>query len=271
MHPILLALIILVGSLLISAVIFYLVSIAPKKLRGLKEKYVGVRFAHRGLFHNGAAENSMTAFKRALEGGYGIELDVSLSKDGVLMVFHDSELSRMTGQTGKVCDYTAEELNKIKLIGSDDTIPTLSEVLSLVNGRVPLLVEIKENETGTAVSEKVCEVMRSYKGDYLIESFNPFALKVVRKNLPEVPRGILSDRFSKDRGLKGTKYLMLEYLIPNLIARPNFIAYGVNGYKNLSLRLCKAMGATTVAWTTHGEKETESALTRFDAVIFEIE
>ena len=168
-------------------------------------------------------------------------------------------------------DYTAEELTKIKLIGSEDTIPTFSEVLSLINGRVPLLVEIKENETGTAVSEKVCEVMRSYKGEYLIESFNPYALKTVRRLLPEAPRGILSDCFTKHRGMKGGKYRMLEYLIPNLISRPNFIAYGVNGYKNPSLRLCKLMGATTVAWTTHSEEESAKALSRFDAVIFEIE
>ncbi|MBR5139795.1 MAG: glycerophosphodiester phosphodiesterase, partial [Clostridia bacterium] len=136
------------------------------------KKYTAFKYAHRGLHKDGVAENSMTAFRLAVEGGFAIELDIRLSKDERLVVFHDATLDRVTGVSGKVSDYTYDELAKMKLLGTEDSIPLFSDVLSLVDGRVPLLVELKEEAGSLLVTERALELLESYKGEFIIESFN---------------------------------------------------------------------------------------------------
>ena len=139
--------------------------------------------AHRGLFDNdnGIPENSLPAFVRAYEHGFGIEPDVQMSKDGALVVFHDDDLKRMTGIDGKLVDYTLEELRSFRLIGTDCVIPTFEEFLAAANG-VNLVVEIKTHDNIGEVEQKTYDMLKTYKGRYCVESFNPFIIPVAYTN-----------------------------------------------------------------------------------------
>ena len=268
MHPLVLALLIILAVLTVLFAL-YLVLIAPGAKKNVRS-FKNTKFAHRGLHGEGRAENSLSAFRAAVENGYGIELDVRLSSDKKLVVFHDDTLNRVVGIDGRVDSYTAEELSKMSLSGTADGVPLFSEVLEVVAGRVPLLVEIKEDPGVSEVSEKTCEMLEKYKGDYLIESFNPLSLSTVAKHLPKAARGILSHRYYAYVQYRKPLYFLLQCLLFNRVCRPSFVAYDFRHAKNLSFRLARLMGATTFAWTVRSEEEEKTARKRgFDSVIFE--
>ena len=152
----------------------YLFMIAPR-MSGKTDMaaFTGVKFAHRGYFdnENGIPENSIPSFEKAIENGYGIELDVQLSADGVPMVFHDADLERMTGVKGKIWEYTAEELDKMTLLDTSYTICTLEYVMNIIDGQVPVIVEHKMDRVDTAVCEKSYEILAGYSGDWCMKSF----------------------------------------------------------------------------------------------------
>ncbi|MBQ7363087.1 MAG: glycerophosphodiester phosphodiesterase [Clostridia bacterium] len=236
------------------------------------EKYKSVRFAHRGLHGEGAVENSLTAFSRACDAGFGIELDVRLSSDGELVVFHDATLARVCGRDEKVVDLTADELKKIPLGSTEDCIPTFREVLSLVAGRVPLLVEIKKDVGEGAVAERFLSEIADYDGEYIAESFNPFALRTVRRARPDILLGILSTEYTRNEKCKGKIfYRQLERLRMNFLCRPDFIAYDKEGWRVTALRLIRRLfKVPTLAWTVKSEDEERLARScGFDSVIFE--
>ena len=235
------------------------------------EKYKSLFYAHRGLHGETREENSLSAFRAAAEAGYAIELDVRLSKDGVLVVFHDDTLDRVTDASGRVDEKTAEELSKIRLGKTTDTIPSFAEVLALVDGRVPLLVEIKEDAGKYGVTEKCVEMLRTYKGDFIIESFNPLALARVKKLMPEALRGVLSESFLKEKQYRTPTHFLLSILALNFLCRPDFIAFNHKHYKNPTLHLARRLfGAPTLAWTVRSEEEHNAAIKNgFDGVIFE--
>lgn len=247
----------------------YIILVAPGKKMDI-EKYKNVKFAHRGLHNAERAENSMSAFRAAIDAGFGIELDVRLSSDGVLVVHHDDSLERVARHEGLVKDYTAEELSKMKLLDTDDGIPTFAEVLRLVDGKVPLLVEIKEDAGVNAVSEKTAELLAEYKGDYIVESFNPLSLSTVAKKLPSATRGILSHRYYAYDKYRKPLYFLLQALLLNRVCRPAFIAYDHHHADSFSLRFARHLGAVTFAWTVRSEDEEITARENgFDSVIFE--
>lgn len=271
MHPIFIVLIVLVAIALI-ALLLMLYMICPGRKRPEMDKFKNYRYAHRGLHGEGKAENSLSAFAAAKEMGYGIELDVRLSKDGELVVFHDDNLSRVVGIDGKVIDYTAEELAAMSLSGTSDGVPTFRQVLDLIDGAVPLIIEIKMHGDEKGVSEKLVEVLEGYKGDYVVESFNPIALKIVRKLRPDILRGILSMEYMKQDKHKGKLlYALLQHLMLNFMVRPDFIAYEKNGYAVKGLRFVRhSFGTALVAWTVKSQEEENAAISHgFDAVIFE--
>ncbi len=244
----------------------------PGRRRHEIERYRGARFAHRGLHSEGAAENSMSAFAKAKENGYGIELDLRLSKDGELVVFHDETLTRVAGREGRVIDFTAEELSKMSLLGTSDGIPTFREVLDMIDGAVPLLVEIKMGTGESGVAEKFVEVIEGYKGDFVVESFNPIALKILRKSRPDIMRGMLSSEYMKEEKYKGKLiYRLAQNLMLNFLARPDFIAYEKNGHGVKNLRFIRRRFNTVLfAWTIKSQEEENAAIGHgFDTVIFE--
>ncbi len=255
--------------LLIIALI-YLAMIHPTRNDKIND-FVGIRYAHRGLHDENVPENSMAAFERAVEHGFGIELDVRLSSDGKLVVFHDDDLKRMVGVHGSTADYTAVELAGMSLLDTEEGIPLLKEVLKMVDGRVPLLIEIKEKAEEKDVAEALAMLLRSYDGPYIVESFNPTSLHRFAKVLPHVPRGILSQKYMKYVEYRTPVYFALEFLLLNRVCRPSFVAFHKNHTKrNLSFKLARLMGAATFAWTVKSPEEEKEALKAgFDTVIFE--
>ena len=162
---------------------------------GMKELR-GWNYAHRGLHGDGAAENSMTAFRLAVENGYGMEFDLHLLKDGNLGVMHDSLLNRTTGQAGRIEDLYTQDLKNYRLENTEDTIPQFADVLTLVDGKVPLIIELKPEDGNHAkLAETACKMLEGYKGVFGIESFDPRCIAWLRKNRPDIIRGQLSENF----------------------------------------------------------------------------
>lgn len=242
--------------------------VAPgKRDAGQRALFMGRNFAHRGLHRidKSVPENSIPAFEHAARIGYGIELDVRITADGELVVFHDDELKRVCGVEGRLEDFTLGQLRALRLCGTDNAIPTLPEVLAAVAGRSPLIVELKRGHTNRELCRKVLEVMQTYSGPWCIESFDPRIVLWFRIHAPEVLRGQLSARYSSLRSSLGKfSAFALSRCLTNFITRPHFIAYEI-GRKPLTVKLGELMGAMKVAWTSL-EWKTED---KNDAVIFQ--
>lgn len=264
----------LILCILIALVVLYLLMIRPRlfhrpKREGFKRWY----YAHRGLYDNAsdAPENSLKAFQRAVAAGYGMELDIQLTKDRIPVVFHDYTLERACHAKGKVSDYTYEELQQFTLFESEERIPKFEDVLKIVNGKTPLIVEFKIEFLDLALCPIADKILREYKGAYCMESFNPLGLWWYRRHHDEVMRGQLSDMFWREKKeFRGPIYFCLQNLLVNFISRPDFIAYH-NKYPNtLSRKLCCGpLGALGVAWTIKSKAELEKAEKDFDMFIFE--
>lgn len=266
--------------LMIAAVLFVLffLAIMPRMgHRKARKAFRGVYYAHRGLFDNDgdAPENSLKAFERAAKAGYGMEMDVQVTKDGVPVVFHDFTLERMCGKEGKVCDYTWQELKDFTLAKSRETIPLFADVLKAVGGRVPLIVEIKVEWMDLSVCPAADKLLRSYQGLYCIESFNPLVLLWYRRNHREIVRGQLSDGFVKASRLKESWHLLVQnFLLQNLLfnwlTKPDFVAYNHKYEEVPARRLCRNLyGNMAVAWTIKSQEELERAKSKFDLFIFD--
>lgn len=251
----------------------YLAAIAPRMIRRPDYSILyGCKYAHRGLHDNRseAPENSLAAFKKAVDGGYGIELDVQLSKDRIPVVFHDESLKRVCKAEGKVRDYTFEELQQFRLFDSEEKIPLLADFLKLVDGKVPLIIEIKIHENPETVCSVADELIAEYKGKYCIESFDPRAVMWYKKNRPEVIRGQLSADFRNADKKETPEQFLVHHLLGNFICRPDFIAYDHKHKKNLSRRLCRSLfKCLSVAWTIRSQKELDANKEDFDLFIFE--
>ena len=231
----------------------------PEQLRN----FYGWVYAHRG-FHNrkDAPENSAEAFRRAVEKGFGSELDVHLLSDGGLAVVHDSNLKRVTGREIIVEDLRTEDLAEYSLLGTEQTIPTLRQVLDIYDGKAPLIIELKTwKKNDRALCEAVSRELEGYKGLYCIESFDPRAVRWYRKNRPSVVRGQLCANFLKNPGNLGIpEAFVATFLLTDFLTRPDFIAYKYADRGNLSNRICLHLWKMTgVSWTLRSEREMETA------------
>jgi len=223
----------------------------------LLEQY---RYAHRGL-HNlaeGIPENTLPAFRRAVEHGFGAELDVHLTADKQLIVFHDGDLSRLCGCDRKTASLRSDEFSRYPIAGTEYTAPLFKDVLEVFEGKTPLIVEIKTDDGNAAeVTEATVKLLDTYRVDYCIESFDPFAVAWLKKHRPEICRGQLSCNFI---GGKVPKSPLMRYLGTNLwfncITEPDFIAYSHTDRGNSALRHCKKKWKVReVSWTIRSEAE----------------
>lgn len=210
-------------------------------------------YAHRGLHSDTVPENSLTAFRLAAENGYGIELDIQLSSDGEVYVFHDYTLVRMTGKDGLLSKTSSADLEKLRLLSgetvTEEKIPTLREVLDAVDGRVPILVELKGESTNTSLCPKADEILRGYKGPWCVESFNPMLIGWYRKNRPDVYRGMLSTDVFREKKKNALNFLIGAMAL-NGVARPDFIAYNGKCPDRLCVKLCTCFfRAEKFMWT----------------------
>lgn len=220
-------------------------------------------YAHRGLHGNGVPENSMPAFQKALEAGYGIELDVHLMKDGNLAVIHDASLKRTAGADVKIEDLTTDELLNYHLEGTEEMIPTFRQVLQLYTGKAPMIIELKaERGNHAALSAAVCAAMEGYTGAYCMESFDPRCILWLKKNRPDIIRGQLAENFIRNR--KSPLPMILKWILtwnlPNFLTRPDFIAYNFGDRNHFTVRLCRKLWHIQgVAWTLRSQKEYDEA------------
>lgn len=231
------------------------------------------RYAHRG-YHDKPQipENSIPAFKRAVERGWGAELDVHILKDGTLVVIHDSALSRTTGAEGTVEELTKEELKNYHLEGTEETIPLFDDVLDIFEGKTPLIIELKPaNGNHRELAEAVCNRMDRYKGVFCLESFDARAVADVKKLRPKFCRGILSQNFFKVRSGRNLAQALYETsLVSNVISRPDFVAFHYPARKCITNRLCtKVLGIQSVSWTIRSKEDLLTAEAEGAVPIFE--
>ena len=260
---------VLLCVLILTTLMYLFVFVRPGGRMPQNEKLL-CDYAHRGLHGNGVPENSLLAFSLACENGCGIELDVQLSSDGEVMVFHDYTLVRMTGYDGRLSKTDAERLQTLSLCGTDQTIPTLSEALALVDGRVPILVELKGENLNTSLCKKVAEQLSKYHGDYCIESFNPLLLRNIKKYLPNAYTGLLYTNVCREKKRKSPPHILLTAMAFNFLARPDFIAYNKKDRNSLPVKLAtRFYHAPKFVWTVKNEDELSLAHTLGEYPIFE--
>lgn len=254
---------------IILAALYMFVLIRPR-LYADYDKRLDTDYAHRGLHGAGVPENSLAAFERAVACGYGIELDVQLSRDGEVMVFHDYTLNRMTDREGKLSDFSSDELASMHLADTSETIPRLRDVLALVDGRVPLLIELKGESTDVSLCEPLCRLLSEYNGVFCIESFNPILLGEMAKLMPHVYRGILYTNLCREKKKYSLIDIALTCMLTNIIARPDFIAYDKKYRKSFALWLCTRLYHTSIyCWTVKSRTEWDIAKENKQFTIFE--
>ena len=226
--------------------------------------------AHRGLFDKkaGIPENSIPAFERAIAKKYPIELDVHLLKDGKVVVFHDDNLNRMTGVNKKIKDCTYEEIKDLKLDEATWGIPLFEEVLALVNGRVPILIELKYDRRAGELEQSLVKLLENYRGEYAVQSFSPNSVRWFKKNYPKIPRGQLSASFKQDRMPK-IKKLILRNVYFNFFTDPDFIAYAIDAFPNERVEKFRKTGKLVLGWTVRTNADLEKAKKYCDNIIGE--
>ena len=238
---------------------------------GLKDLR-GWSYAHRGLHGRGVPENSMAAFRAALDQGFGIEFDLHLLKDGNIAVIHDSLLKRTTGGEGRIEDLSTEELKNYHLEGTEETIPTFRELLDLYAGKAPLIVELKPVGSNHAkLTETVCDMLQDYPGVYCIESFDPRCLLWLKKNRPQIIRGQLSENFFKsDPKMALPLKLLLSLSLTHFLTLPDFTAYKFADRNNPGTWICRKLyGVQGVTWTLRSKADYDTALSEGWLPIFE--
>lgn len=217
-------------------------------------------YCHRGSFDNAEIpENSLSAFRRSAEQGLAVELDVRPTRDGKIVVFHDSNISRMCGGDHRVRDLSFEELSEYRLLGTEEKIPLFSEVLKVCAG-VPVYCEVKTEgaEVEPEFLERVYELIKDYEGQVVIVSFSPFVLKWFRANHPELIRGQLSAGAKHLKGGGPIVSFALANLMFNFLAKPDFISFRFDD-SSLGLSMNKIYGTRLAAWTVRSMEDVETA------------
>lgn len=248
----------------------YLLAIAPapaKKAEYALAKY----YAHRGLHtaNQEVPENSLLSFQLAKEAGYGIELDVQLTKDGQAVIMHNGTLEHACGENITVADTDYASMAHCRLFNTQEKLPLFTEVLSLIEGEVPLLVELKPYKDWRRLCAVTAGILDGYKGPYCIESFHPGVLRWFKKNRPHVLRGQLSAGYKSYKSFPFYYGILFFSLLTHVATRPHFVAYQyADARYNPFLRLYRLMGGKLAAWTVRPEARAQCH-GRFDSLIFE--
>ena len=232
----------------------------------------GWKYAHRGLHDAQLPENSMGAFRAALEHGYGIELDIHLMKDGNLAVIHDCSLKRTAGADVKITDLTAEDLENYRLGGTDEKIPLFSQVLELYAGKAPLIIELKSDNNARELVAAAVQIMEGYEGPYCMESFDPRVVLELKKQAPQVIRGQLAMDNFKEKNLPVGAVIkwILTNNAGNFLTQPDFVAYRFADRKRLANKLARSFwGLQGVSWTLKSQEDFDTAVAEGWLPIFE--
>lgn len=226
--------------------------------------------AHRG-YHDiskNIPENSIASYKRAIEFGYAIEIDLHLLKDGNIVSMHDDYLERMTGNSKKLVDCTYDEIKDLKLLGTEEHIPLLKEILDLVNGRVPLLIEYKYDNKPGLLEEKSMILLKDYKGKYAVQSFNPKSVKWFKDNYKDIPRGQLASSFANEK-MCFIKKLILKNVLLFSYNKPDFVSYAIKDLPNSRIEKLRKKGICIFGWTIRDKKAFDFAKKYCDSSVCE--
>ena len=265
----------MINFLIVVLTLFCVYLLCVRCRRGHKDwdELVGWSYTHRGLFGNGIPENSMKAFRKAKESGYGIEMDIHLMADGNLAIVHDSSLKRMTNADVCIEDLRAEDLVEYPLDDGLETIPLFNDVLQMIDGEVPLILELKSVKNNYAeLCRTACDLLDSYNGAFCLESFDPRCVYWLKKNRPDLIRGQLSVDYLKHAypNMPWLYKFVVSNQLLNFITVPDFIAYGYADRKKLSNFACrKVWGAKGVSWTVKNQQEYDQAVKEDWIPIFE--
>lgn len=229
----------------------------------LKNKIV----AHRGIHNNlNIPENSIEAFKKALMKKVPIELDVHILKDNTLVVFHDDNLKRMTGVDANIKDFTYNELEKLTLLDTDYKIPTLQEVLDLINGKVLVIIELKNDKRVNSLCTELVKILDNYNGEFIIQSFYPNIIKWFKKNKPNYIRGLLiSDKYpNKLFKLLSKSNFILKY------CSPNFLSVSKKILLSDKIQKLREKGLPVLTWTIKNDNDLKKVKGYTDGIISNI-
>lgn len=230
---------------------------------------VATPIAHRGLHDQNRPENSLAAIEAAVQQGFPIEIDVQTTVDGRAVVFHDWNLRRLTGLDARVKFTTAAEITGLRLAGGPEPVPFLEEVLDLVQGRQPLIIEIKNRKRPCALEPEVSRILRAYRGPVAVHSFNPFSLGWFRRNHPGLCRGQISCSFDTD-DMAGWKKIILAHYGMNWMSRPHFISHHWKQLPALvPIILRNFLRLPLLTWTVRNLHEQKTALEFADNIFFE--
>ena len=232
-----------------------------------KSWLVETPIAHRGFHNEDIPENSLAAFKNAVAHGYAIELDVQMLSDGTIVVFHDESLSRMTGSDGYLKFLTKSDLPMLNLAGSKETIPTLEQTLQTIAGAAPIIIEVKNTSKVGELEQRVIDILKGYKGEVAVASFNPFVLSYFKKHAPNILRGQLAGYFKNTKLKFHTKFVLKRMLLTKKVAEADFIMYEAKTLPNIYVHKFKKL--PLLAWTVKSEEEYLKVVKYCDNVIFE--
>ncbi len=263
----------IVGGVLVVLFALYCFVVSPRRADAAKKApFQGLMAAHRGLYEKDQSvpENALEAFRRAAENGYGVELDVQLTRDGEVVVFHDDTVDRMTEHKGRVDGFTLAELQAMPLMGTEHRVPLFTDVMAVLDGVSPTIVELKSTENYPELCEKTLAILRTRKGPFCVESFDPRIVRWFYKNAPDLVRGQLTEsfRYWRKAGAPLHKALLMHTLCVNFLTHPQFIAFG-RGRRPLCWFLARPAGAMTVFWTERPDSDHGTLQKRYDCRIFE--
>lgn len=229
---------------------------------------VNKKIAHRGLHDEHSAENSMSAFAKAIEAGYAIEIDVHVTKDNQVVIFHDYDLKRVCGADVVIEQTEYHELKKYKLGNTEEHIPLLVELLRLTEGVAPLLIELKAEKKVGRLEQEVYAILRRYKGEFALQSFNPLSIRWFKKYKPEWLRGQLSCDYS-DTKMSALRKAMLTNCRFNFMTKPDFISYCIPQLPRPAVTKFREKGGIVLGWTVRDQKTADEKAACVDNIIFE--
>ncbi len=250
---------------IVSSICYNIFGDTMKQMDWLKDTYI----THRGLHGvSGLVENTRKSFTEAIKHGFGIEIDTNILKDGTVVVFHDKNLKRLCGVDRFLKDVTYDEIKDLKIIGTNETIPTLAEVLKLIGGSVPLMIEVKPFGDKKAHAKAVKAALQAYPHTFAVQSYDPSLVYWFKKHAPEFIRGQISEYFTESK-MSSIMRKLLRRMVFNGLTKPDFINYRLEDMPNKYIEKARQKGMLVLAYAARSPKALDYARKAFDNAVFE--
>ncbi len=227
--------------------------------------------AHRGLYtkDQSVPENSIASYKKALEKGYSIELDINVLKDGTVLAFHDYHFNRLCNDPRELRDVTYDECKDFTLFGTHEKIAKFTDVLNLVKGQVPLLIELKPHGDVIFLCESFMQSIKDYHGVWAVFSFHPKVVSWFKKNYPDVIRGQISEYFKDDQNMSSFAKYLMKAMFFNRFTKPDFVSYGIYDMPNKYLDRIKKKGITVISYAARSQEDFDFVKSHYHNTVFE--